>query len=116
MGANSSITIDGHTITGTAHDILTAHATIANAIAKLSLEKSDEFLWFPLTGSEMALEAGVARNVQLIRLRAESTVSVVIVDDSTGAGWFDGFYDTIREAHSRFVRMYGTGHPDEGSA
>lgn len=116
MGANSSITIDGHTITGTAHDILTAHTTIANAIEKLGLDLSNEFLWFPYTGSHMDPDAGVARSIQLVRLRAESSVSVVIVDDSTSAGWFDGFYGTVGKAHTGFVQTYGSGRSDERSA
>ncbi|MCB8043680.1 hypothetical protein ABTZ44_07475 [Microbacterium oxydans] len=116
MGDSSSITVDGCRITGTAHDILTAHTTIANAIEKLGLELSNEFLWFPYTGSHMDLESGVARSVQLVRLRAESSVSVVIVDDSTSAGWFDGFYGTVGKAHTGFVQTYGSGGRDERSA
>lgn len=105
----SSITIDGFTITGTAKDILTLHVVIANAIEKLALELSNEFLWFPYTGSDMGLDTGVARNVQLVRVRADSTVSVSITEDVTASGWFDGFHDTIAKGHSDFVRTYGSG-------
>lgn len=105
----SSITIDGLTITGTAEDMLTLHIVVANAIEKLGLELSNEFLWFPYVSSHMGLETGVARSVQLVRLRADSSVSVSIIEDSTSSTWFDRFHDVTAKGHSDFVRTYGSG-------
>ena len=96
MASQSVITIDGIELRTRSISVLALYEAIMRALDRLEREERDS-TWIPLLGNT---DDGT-RTAQVVRLRKNSAINIVAVDDGSTP---DEFYDRIGELHGQFMK------------
>ena len=109
MAAQSTLTIDGTALRGSALDITSLFNSVTRALKNLDEQGRRDRL-IPVTAGDAA--AGT-RIVKIIRLRLESTIDLEVIDDGTMPGsffrdateWSKAFMDSTRPSEDELAEI-----------